>query len=29
MKQQTNIPSMDAWIKEAKAAPNADKGGMY
>ena len=29
MKQQTNIPSMDAWIKEAKAAPNADKVGMY
>lgn len=29
MKQQTTIPSMDAWIQEAKAAPNADKVGMY
>ena len=29
MKQQTNIPSMDAWIKEAKSAPNADQVGMY
>ena len=23
------IPSIDAWLKEAKAAPNADKIGMY
>ena len=23
------IPSMDAWLKEAKTAPNADKVGMY
>ena len=29
MDHQSNIPSMDAWIKEAKNAPNADKVGMY
>ena len=23
------VPSIDAWLKEAKAAPNADKIGMY
>ena len=23
------IPSIDAWMKEAKTAPNADKIGMY
>lgn len=23
------IPSMDAWLREAKSAPNADKIGMY
>ena len=25
----SEIPSMDAWLKEAKSAPNADKVGMY
>ena len=29
MNHQTSTPSMDAWIKEAKSAPNADKVGMY
>ena len=29
MKHQANIPSMDAWIKAAKTAPNADQVGMY
>ena len=24
-----NVPSMDAWLKEAKAHPDADKVGMY
>ena len=24
-----DVPSMDAWLREAKAAPNADQVGMY
>ena len=26
---EKTIPSMDAWLKEAKAHPDADKVGMY
>lgn len=26
---KTNVPSLDQWIKEAKAHPDADKVGMY
>ena len=29
MNEKKEIPSMDAWMKEAKADPNAEKVGMY
>lgn len=29
MNEKKGIPSMDAWMKEAKADPNAKKVGMY